>query len=55
MKKVLVFLTVIAFVFASGHVFGAQTFQGNLTGDAATATTNANLTGPITIGRVDIS
>ena len=47
MKKL--FLVTITLLLLTSSVWGAsQTFQGNVTGNAATVTTNANLTGDVT-------
>lgn len=47
MKKLLTILFALAMVLAV-PAWGVQTFQGNVSGNAATVTTNANLTGPVT-------
>lgn len=47
MKKIV--SVIIALLLLSGVAFGAsQTFQGSVSGNAATVTTNANLTGDVT-------
>lgn len=48
MKKLTVISLLMLVLLTSQVMAASQTFQGNITGNAATVTTNANLSGPIT-------